>query len=79
MDVRRQVGGHVAHHRALDRADIGDGRAGHQVRADFSGHGAAGADRDADNDEIGALDRGGIGLDDLIGEAELGNAPPRRG
>jgi hypothetical protein len=54
---------HVAHHRALDRADIGDGRARLQMRRDLLRDLAAGADRDADDDEIGARDRGGIGLD----------------
>ena len=38
---------------------------------------AAGADRNADDDEVGALDRGGVALDDLIGEAELGHALAR--
>ena len=39
---------------------------------------AAGADRNADDDEIGAGDRGGVGLDHLVGQAELGDAPARR-
>ena len=65
-------------HRGLDRADIGDGRAGLQMRADLRGDRAAGADRNADDDEIGAGDRRGVGLDDLIGKAKLGDAPPRR-
>ena len=38
---------------------------------------AAGADRNADDDEIGAFDRGGVGLDHLIGDAELGDALAR--
>ena len=64
-------------HRALDRADVGDDRAGLQMRADLLGDRAAGADRNADDDEIGAFDRGGVGLDHLIGEAELGDALAR--
>ena len=36
-----------------------------------------GADRNADDDEIGVLDRCGIGLDHLIGEAELRHALAR--
>ena len=40
---------------------------------------AAGADRDADDDEVGAVDRGGVALDHLIGDAELGHALARRG
>ena len=77
MHVLRQVRRHVAHHRALDRADVGDDGARLQMRADLPGDGAAGADRHADDDEIGALDRGGIALDDLIGKAELGHAARR--
>ena len=69
---------HVAHHRALDRADIGDGRAALKMRADLLGNGAAGADRNADDDEVGAGGRCGVGLDDLVGEAELDDASPRR-
>ena len=49
----------------------------HQMRADLLRDLAAGADRDADDDEIGAFDRGGVGLDHLIGEAELGHALAR--
>ena len=64
---------------ALDRADVGDDRAGLEMRADLPRDRAAGADRDADDDEIGALDRRRVGLDHLIGEAELGDAPARRG
>ena len=47
------------------------------MRADLLRDRAAGADRNAYDDEIGAFDRGGIGLHHLIGEAELGNAPAR--
>ena len=46
---------------------------------DLRGDRAAGADRDADDDEIGAFDRRGIGLDHLVGEAEFGDALARRG
>ena len=77
MHVLRQMRAHVAHDRALDRADVGDGGAGSEMRADLLGHRAAGADRNADDDQIGAFDRGGIGLHHLIGEAELGDAPAR--
>jgi hypothetical protein len=47
------------------------------MRPDLLGDPAAGADRNADDDEIGALDRGGVGLHHLIGEAELGHALAR--
>ena len=69
---------HVAQHRALDRADIGDRGAALKMRSDLRGDVAAGADRNADDDEVGAGDRCGVGLDDLVGEAKLGDAPPRR-
>ena len=72
-----RCGRHVAHHRALDRADVGDDRAGRKMRADLLGDRAAGADRNADDDEVGAFDRGGVGLDHLIGDAEFGDAPAR--
>ena len=47
------------------------------MRADLLGDLAAGADRNADDDEIGAFDRGGVALDHLIGDAELGHALAR--
>ena len=68
---------HVAHDCAFDRADIGNRRAARQMRADLGGDLAAGADRHADDDEVGAGDGGGIAFYDLIGEAELGDAPAR--
>ena len=79
MDAGRQVRGHVAHDRRLDRPDVGDGRALCEVRSDLLRHRAAGADRNADDDEIGARNRRLVGLDHLIGEAELGDAPARLG
>ena len=50
---------------------------GARCGADLRRHRAAGADRNADDDEIGAFDRGGIALDHLIGQPELGHAPAR--
>ena len=47
------------------------------MRADFPGDRTAGADRNADDDEVGALDRGSIGFLHLIGKAELGDALAR--
>ena len=79
MHARRQMRGHVAHDRALDRADIGNDGARLEMRRDLLGDLAAGADRNADDDEIGAGDRRGVGLDHLVGEPKLGDAPPRRG
>ena len=65
--VRRDRGDH----RALDRADVGDGGAGLQARRDLGGDLGHRADRHAEHHEIGALDRGGGGVEDL-GEAEAG-------
>ncbi len=42
--------------------------------SDFARHLAGGADRDADDDEIGAFDRRGVALHHLIGDAELRHA-----
>ena len=75
----RQMRTHVPHDGALDRADVGHRRAGHEMRADLLGHRAAGADRDADDDQIGAFDRGGIGFNHLIGDAKFGHALARGG
>src|SRR5512143_1915531 len=49
------------------------------MRADLLRHLAANADRNADDDEIGAFDRLGIGLGHLVGDAELDDALPRLG
>ena len=49
------------------------------MRADLLGDLAAGADRNADDDEVGAFDRCGVGLDHLVDDAELGHALARRG
>ena len=47
------------------------------MRADLGCHSAAGADRNADDDQIGARDRGGIALHHLIGQPEFGDAAAR--
>ncbi len=75
MHIFRQMRTHVADDRALDRADIGDGGTGSQMWRDLLRHRAAGADRNAQDHQIGAFDRGGVGFHHLIGEAELGHAP----
>jgi hypothetical protein len=72
-----QMRRHIADHRALDRTDIGHNCARGEVRPDFLCDAAAGADRYADNNEIGTCDRGGVGLHHLVGDTELGNAPAR--
>ena len=70
---------HVAQHRAFDRADVGDNGVRREMRSDLLGDRAAGADRNADDDQIGALDCGGVGFHHLIGEPEFGHTPARRG
>jgi len=70
---------HIANDGALDRADIGNSGTGSKMRADLLGHRATGADRNADDHQIGARDRGGIGFHHLIGKPELGHALARSG
>ena len=57
MDVRRQMRRDIADDRRLDRADIGDDRAFLESRADLARDLAAGADRHAQDDEIGIAHR----------------------
>ena len=78
VDAGGQVRRHVANDRAFDRADVGDDGAGLEMRADLGRDRAAGADRDADDHEVGVLRRFGVGGDDLVGEAELDHALARR-
>ena len=49
------------------------------MRPDFRGDLAASPDWNADDDEIGAGDRGGVAFDNLIGKPKFGDAPPRGG
>ena len=79
MHALGQMRGHVAQDRAFDRAHVGNRRAGLEMRANLLGHRAAHADRDADDDQIGALNGFFIPLDHLVGNAELGDARPRLG
>ena len=72
-----QVRGHIAHDRALYRADVGDDCAGRKVWADLLCDLTAGSDRDANDHQVGAFDGSGIAFNHLIGEAELGDAPAR--
>ena len=78
MHALRDVRRHVLEHRALDRPDVGDDRAGLQRRGDLLRDRPARADRNADDDEIGALDGLGVGLDHLIGDAQFNDALARR-
>ena len=78
MNASGNVGRHVVHHRGLDRADVGDGRAPLQLRADFFRHRAAGADRNADDHQVGIGDRGRAGVHHRVGEPQFADALPRR-
>ena len=68
---------------ALHRADIGHhGAPALRCGADLLGDFAAGADRSADDDQIGAVNCGGVCLEDLVADAELRRcvaASPRTG
>lgn len=77
MDAFRQVRRHIPDDGALDRADVGDDRAGFEMRGDLLRHRAAGADGNAEDDEIGVLHGFRIGRDDLIDDAELHHACAR--
>ena len=77
MHGLRQMRSHVAHDRAFYRTDIGDDGAGRKMRADLLCDRAACADRDADDDQVGAFDRSGVAFHHLVGKAELGDAPAR--
>ena len=72
-----KVGRHVPQHRALHRTDVGDDRAGLEMRADLGRDRPAGADRYRHDHEVGALNRRRVGLGDLIGDAKFGNPPSR--
>ena len=58
-------------HRLLDRADIGDRRAGLQMRGDLGRDLAHGADRHGQNDQIGTLHRLGSMIDHAIHQPDL--------
>ena len=58
--VLRQVRRHITHDCALYRADVGDDGTGRQMRTISSGHRAAFANRNGDDDEVGAFDCGSV-------------------
>ena len=74
MHALRDMRRHVLEHLALDRADVGDDRAGLERRRDLGRDRPARADRNADDDEVGVLRGLGVGLDHLIRDAELDHA-----
>jgi len=65
------------HHGALDRADIGNDRARLEMGCNLLRDRAAGADRNAQDDEIGVLGGLRVGLQDVIDNAEFQH--PRAG
>ena len=77
MNVIRQMRRHLADDRALDRADVGDDRAGFEERRDLLRDRPAGADRDAEDHEVGVLDGFRVGLQHAVDDAEFGH--PRAG
>ena len=71
MHVGGRCGAMSAHDGALDRADVGDDRARREMRRDLLRHRTAGADGNAEDDEVGVLDRLRIGRDHGIDDAEF--------
>jgi hypothetical protein len=61
---------HLAEDRGLDRADVADCRAGLQRARNLGGDRAAGADRNAQDDEIGAADGLGRGGGVAVAQTE---------
>ncbi len=70
--------GPVAHDRRLHRADVGQDGAGAQMRRDLRRERPAGADRHAEDDEVGALHGLGRAGVALVDEAELQRRVERR-
>ena len=73
MNALRQMRRHFADDGALDRADVGNDRAWFQERRDLLRDRAAGADRDAEDHEVGVLHRFRIALQHAIDDAEFGD------
>ena len=62
---------HLADDRALDRADVGDDRAGLEERRNLLRDRPAGADRDAEDHEVGVPDGFRVGLQHAVDDAEF--------
>ena len=62
---------HVPRDGALDRADVGDDGARLEERRDLLGDRSAGADGDAEDHEVGALDRFRVGFQHAIDHAQF--------
>ena len=77
MNIARQMRRHLADDGALDRADVGHDRAGFEERCDLLSDRAAGADRDAEDHEVGVLDGFRVGLQHAVDDGEFGH--PRAG
>src|SRR5204862_8165513 len=67
----------VAGDGALDRAEVGDDRARFKEWRDLGGDRTAGADRNAEDDEVGTFNRFRVGLQHAIDDTEFGD--PRAG
>ena len=78
MHALRDVRRHVFQDLAFDRADVRHDRAGLERARNLCRDRPAGADRNADDDEVGVLRGLGVGLDHLIRDAELDHAAARR-
>ncbi len=78
MHALRDVRRHVLQDLALDRADVRHDRAWLERSRDLGRDRPAGADRNADDDEVRVLGGFGVGLDHLIRDAELDHAPACR-
>ena len=76
MNAGGEMRRHLAHHRALDRADVGDDGARCEVTFDFLGDRAAGADGNAEDDEIGAVGGLRVAVHHAIGNAEFPDPRP---
>ncbi len=78
MHAFRHVLGHVAHHGGLDRARVGEDRAGRQMSRDFGRERPEAADRRAQDRQIRAPDGIGGMLVYLVGKAEPAHGFARR-
>ena len=78
MDAFGHMRADIAHHGGFHRARVGENGAGFEMRRDLRRERAEGADRRAEDDEIGAADRIGGVLVYLIGKAEPARGGARR-
>ncbi|CAM5311398.1 hypothetical protein AFEL58S_00622 [Afipia felis] len=74
VDGLGQMARHLARHRPLDGADVGDDRARFQMRCDFGGDVTELADRNADDHQIEILHRLDVRFSYTVADADLGGA-----